>query len=157
MNKILVGKVVNTHGIKGEIRIKSNFKFKDKVLVVGNDINILDKDYKITSYRYHKVFDMVKLEGFNNINDVLFMIGNNVYFDEDKLNLDSNEVLDDDLVNYKVKSNNMTGTIKEIMDINGNRVIRVELDREYLIPYNDEFVKINKKDKEIEIKIIEGM
>ena len=43
------------------------------------------------------------------------------------------------------------------MDINGNRVIRVELDREYLIPYNDEFVKINKKDKEIEIKIIEGM
>ena len=157
MNKILVGKVVNTHGIKGEIRIKSNFKFKDRVFVVGNDINILDKDYKITSYRYHKVFDMVKLEGFNNINDVLFMIGNNVYFDEDKLNLDSNEVLDDDLVNYKVKSNNMTGTIKEIMDINGNRVIRVELDREYLIPYNDEFVKVNSKDKEIEIKIIEGM
>ena len=157
MNKILVGKVVNTHGIKGEIRIRSNFKYKDRVFVVGNYINILDKDYKITSYRYHKVFDMVKLEGFNNINDVLFMIGNNVYFDEDKLNLDSNEVLDDDLVNYKVKSNNMTGTIKEIMDINGNRVIRVELDREYLIPYNDEFVKINSKDKEIEIKIIEGM
>ena len=157
MNKILVGKVVNTHGIKGEIRIRSNFKYKDRVFVVGNYINILDKDYKITSYRYHKVFDMVKLEGFNNINDVLFMIGNNVYFDEDKLNLDSNEVLDDDLVNYKVKSNNMTGTIKEIMDINGNRVIRVELDREYLIPYNDEFVKVNSKDKEIEIKIIEGM
>ena len=100
---------------------------------------------------------MVKLEGFNNINDVLFMIGNNVYFDEDKLNLDSNEVLDDDLVNYKVKYEDKIGTIKEIMDINGNRVIRVELDREYLIPYNDEFVKINKKDKEIEIKIIEGM
>ena len=157
MNKILVGKVVNTHGIKGEIRIKSNFKFKDRVFVVGNYINILDKDYKITSYRYHKVFDMVKLEGFNDINDVLFMKGKDVYFDKDKLNLDSNEVLDDDLINYKVKYEDKIGTIKEIMDINGNRVIRVELDREYLIPYNDEFVKINSKDKEIEIKIIEGM
>ena len=157
MNKILVGKVVNTHGIKGEIRIKSNFKYKDRVFVVGNYINILDKDYKITSYRYHKVFDMVKLEGFNDINDVLFMKGKDVYFDKDKLNLDSNEVLDDDLINYKVKYEDKTGTIKEIMDINGNRVIRVELDREYLIPYNDEFVKINNKDKEIEIKIIEGM
>ena len=157
MNKILVGKVVNTHGIKGEIRIRSNFKYKDRVFVVGNYINILDKDYKITSYRYHKVFDMVKLEGFNDINDVLFMKGKDVYFDKDKLNLDSNEVLDDDLINYKVKYEDKIGTIKEIMDINGNRVIRVELDREYLIPYNDEFVKINKKDKEIEIKIIEGM
>ena len=157
MNKILVGKVVNTHGIKGEIRIRSNFKYKDRVFVVGNYINILDKDYKITSYRYHKVFDMVKLEGFNDINDVLFMKGKDVYFDKDKLNLDSNEVLDDDLINYKVKYEDKTGTIKEIMDINGNRVIRVELDREYLIPYNDEFVKINSKDKEIEIKIIEGM
>ena len=157
MNKILVGKVVNTHGIKGEIRIKSNFKYKDRVFVVGNYINILDKDYKITSYRYHKVFDMVKLEGFNDINDVLFMKGKDVYFDKDKLNLDSNEVLDDDLINYKVKYEDKTGTIKEIMDINGNRVIRVELDREYLIPYNDEFVKINNKEKEIEIKIIEGM
>lgn len=157
MNKILVGKVVNTHGIKGEIRIRSNFKYKDRVFVVGNYINILDKDYKITSYRYHKVFDMVKLEGFNDINDVLFMKGKDVYFDKDKLNLDSNEVLDDDLINYKVKYEDKIGTIKEIMDINGNRVIRVELDREYLIPYNDEFVKINSKDKEIEIKIIEGM
>ena len=157
MNKILVGKVVNTHGIKGEIRIRSNFKYKDRVFVVGNYINILDKDYKITSYRYHKVFDMVKLEGFNDINDVLFMKGKDVYFDKDKLNLDSNEVLDDDLINYKVKYEDKTGTIKEIMDINGNRVIRVELDREYLIPYNDEFVKINNKEKEIEIKIIEGM
>ena len=157
MNKILVGKVVNTHGIKGEIRIRSNFKYKDRVFVVGNYINILDKDYKITSYRYHKVFDMVKLEGFNDINDVLFMKGKDVYFDKDKLNLDSNEVLDDDLINYKVKYEDKTGTIKEIMDINGNRVIRVELDREYLIPYNDEFVKVNSKDKEIEIKIIEGM
>lgn len=157
MNKILVGKVVNTHGIKGEIRIRSNFKYKDRVFVVGNYINILDKDYKITSYRYHKVFDMVKLEGFNDINDVLFMKGKDVYFDKDKLNLDSNEVLDDDLINYKVKYEDKIGTIKEIMDINGNRVIRVELDREYLIPYNDEFVKINNKDKEIEIKIIEGM
>lgn len=157
MNKILVGKVVNTHGIKGEIRIRSNFKYKDRVFVVGNYINILDKDYKITSYRYHKVFDMVKLEGFNDINDVLFMKGKDVYFDKDKLNLDSNEVLDDDLINYKVKYEDKIGTIKEIMDINGNRVIRVELDREYLIPYNDEFVKINNKEKEIEIKIIEGM
>ena len=35
MQKIYVGKVVGTHGIKGEIRIISDFQFKDKVFVVG--------------------------------------------------------------------------------------------------------------------------
>ena len=36
MQKVYVGKVVGTHGIKGEIRIISDFQFKDKVFVVGN-------------------------------------------------------------------------------------------------------------------------
>ena len=29
MNKVYIGKIVNTHGIKGEIRILSNFSRKD--------------------------------------------------------------------------------------------------------------------------------
>ena len=30
---IYVGKIVNTHGIKGEIRILSDFEYKNKVFV----------------------------------------------------------------------------------------------------------------------------
>ena len=44
MNKIVIGKYVTTHGIKGEIRIKSDFNEKDKVFKVGNEI-IIDKTY----------------------------------------------------------------------------------------------------------------
>ena len=40
MNKVLLGKYVNTHGIKGEIRIKSNFPYKSKVFKIGNEIII---------------------------------------------------------------------------------------------------------------------
>ena len=32
MNYLYIGKLVNTHGIKGEVRILSNFIHKDKVL-----------------------------------------------------------------------------------------------------------------------------
>ena len=32
MKYVLIGKIVNTHGLKGEIRILSKFKYKDKVL-----------------------------------------------------------------------------------------------------------------------------
>ena len=32
---IYIGKIVNTHGLKGEIRILSDFDFKDRVFVPG--------------------------------------------------------------------------------------------------------------------------
>ena len=102
MQKVYVGKVVGTHGIKGEIRIISDFQFKDKVFVVGNSLVINDKDYVIRSYRKHKNFDMVTLNDYNDINEVLFLVRNKVYFDKEKLNLSNEEVLDEDLLEFKV-------------------------------------------------------
>lgn len=60
MDYIKIGKIVNTHGIKGEVRLLSKFPYKDKVFV--KDMNIyIDKKYKevINSYRKHKNFDMI--------------------------------------------------------------------------------------------------
>ena len=31
MEYVYVGRIITTHGIKGEIKIRSNFKYKDKV------------------------------------------------------------------------------------------------------------------------------
>ena len=56
MDKIYVGTIVSTHGIKGEIRIISKLEqsLKEKVFKVGNSILINDKEYKLRSYRRHK-------------------------------------------------------------------------------------------------------
>ena len=45
MDKVYVGKIVSTHGIKGEIKILTQFNFKDKVFKVGNSLIIDDKEY----------------------------------------------------------------------------------------------------------------
>ena len=52
MNYINVGKIVNTHGIKGELRILSKFRHKDKVFIKGNTLYIGKKKEKfiINSY-----------------------------------------------------------------------------------------------------------
>ena len=73
-NKVYVGKIVSTHGIKGEIRILSDFDYKEKVFKVGNKLIIENQDYTIKSYRKHKNYDMVTLNNYNNINDVLFLM-----------------------------------------------------------------------------------
>ena len=85
MEKLFVGKVVTTHGIKGEIKILSDFQFKDKVFSVGNKLIIDNNEYEIKSYRVHKGFDMVTLDDYHDINEVLFLLKKEVYVDKDSL------------------------------------------------------------------------
>ena len=54
MDKICVGKFVNTHGLKGEIRIISDFEYKNDVFKPDNKIYINDQLFIIDSYRKHK-------------------------------------------------------------------------------------------------------
>lgn len=160
MNKVYIGKIVNTHGIKGEIRLLSDFPFKDKVFVVGNNILVDDIEYKINSYRRHKMFDMITLDGYNNINDVLFLMKKKVYFDKDKLVLSDDEILDEDLIKFKVIDEDRNiGKITEIfMASSTNKIIRVEFSYEVLIPYNSPIIKsIDKEKKEIHVSLIGGM
>lgn len=160
MEKVYIGKIVNTHGIKGEVRILSDFPYKNKVFNIGNELIIDDKKYEIKSYRVHKEFDMVTLDDFTNINDVLFLLKKKVYFDKDLLNLDDNEILDEDLINYVVLTNDgKRGIIKEIFKASeSNKILRVDIGREVLIPINSPMIKtIDKKRKEVVIELIEGM
>lgn len=160
MNKIYVGKVVNTHGIKGEIRILSNFEYKDKVFKINNHLIIGNKSYEIKSHRIHKGYNMVTLDDYNNINDVLFLLKKDVYIDEEELFLDDNEVLDEELLKYKVLNNK--GEVGEVLEVffasETNKIIRVKFDKEYLVPYREPFVvKIDKNKQELVIELLDGM
>ncbi len=157
---VYVGKIVSTHGIKGEIRILSDFEYKDKVFKIGKKIIVDDKVYNIKSYRHHKNFEMVTLDDYHDINDVMFLMKKKVYINEEELDLDDNEILDEELINYNVLTvSGKCGIIKEIFFGGpGNKIIRVMFDREILIPIDSPMVKeISKKDKKIVVDIIEGM
>ncbi len=149
MKYIYVGKIVNTHALKGEVRIISDFEYKDRVFNKDNLLYVgYDKDeLKVESYRKHKQFDMVKLYGIDHINDVLKYKGSDVYIGEESLNLKENEILVSDLTNYEVYNNDeYVGKIEEYRCDNGNKLIKVN--NKY-IPYNNNFIlkydKINKR------------
>lgn len=160
MKKIKIGKVATTHGIKGELKIISDFPYKQKVFKVGNHIIIEDTSYQIKSYRVHKNFDMITLDDYKDINEVLCLLKKPVYIDENSLHLEENEILDKDLITYKVlTTDKKEGIIKEIfLASKQNKVLRVLVDKEMLIPLNSPLVKeINKKEKTITIEIIPGL
>ena len=160
MNKVYIGEIVSTHGIKGELKIKSNFNFKDKVFKVDNKLIIDNKEYVIRSYRVHKDFDMVTLDDYKDINEVLFLLKKDVYFDKEKLYLEDNEILDEDLIKYSVLTKDgKEGIIKEIfLASETNKILRVEFDHEVLIPLSSPMiVSIDKENKKIVVELIEGM
>lgn len=160
MEKIYIGKIVNTHGIKGEIRILSNFDFKENAFRVGSHIIVDDEIYKINSYRKHKQFDMITLDGYNDINDVLFFMKKKVYKQKGELHLSKDQILDEDLITYTViDKTKKSGIIKEIFYASPtNKILRVEFEKEVLIPLASPMIKkINQDKKIIEVELIDGM
>ena len=158
MTKLYIGKIVNTHGIKGELRIKDDLTLSQKkeIFKVGSNLIIDDKHYKITSYRTHKDYDMVTFLGFNNINEVLFLKGKKVYKSSDEINLSEEDILDSELVTYKVKTtDDLEGEILSVEETGNNyKILRLLINKkQVLVPYHKDFVIINSKDKEILVKI----
>lgn len=160
MELIKIGKIVNTHGIKGELRLLSKFPYKDKVFVNKMPIYI-DKEVKeiINTYRKHKNFDMITLEGYNNINEVLKYKNKYVYVNKGDIKLDNN-YLDEDLIGLSIiYKNKKVGLLTEIERYDKTSLLKVnDNDKYYLIPYNKELIeKIDINNKEIYIKDIDGL
>ena len=117
-----IGKLVNTHGIKGEIKIQSDIDHKDAVFKIGNEISIASKAFKIKTYRVHKGYDMVTFDGINNINDILPLKGNKVFIDrnllpKDIIFYDDDIISEDDLIVPHPDMKNRDFVLKPLMQI----------------------------------------
>lgn len=160
---IYIGKIVNTHGLKGEVRILSDFEFKDKVFVPNMKIYIGRKKEEeiINSYRHHKCFEMITMKRYNDINEVLRYKGLYVYIKKSDLKLNDNEYLEDDLIGLDVIVNNdVKGKVSDIRETGANNKILEIIDdsKKYLVPYKKEFIdNIDLDNKKIVIKPIKGM
>ena len=151
MKYVLIGKLVNTHGLKGEVRILSDFKYKSKVFIPGMKI-YLGKDKceeEIVSYRHHKIFEMIMMANYHDINEVLKYMGCYVFVNKEDIRLDDGEYLDEDIIGLMVINDGKElGVVRRIDNHNGNQVLMITGEKEYLIPYNNNFIEkidLNKK------------
>lgn len=156
MEYIYIGKIVGTHGIKGELKIISDFKYKNEAFKLNNTIYIgkTFQEFTINSYRKHKIYDMITLKDKNDINDVLIYKNKNVYINKLAIKV---EYFDEDLINMEVYSNDkLIGIVKEIYK--GIKYDFLKLNNDTLIPNIKEFVnKIDTINKKIYINEIEGL
>ena len=160
MNYIYIGDIVNTHGIKGEVKILSHFKFKSSVFIKGTFLYVGSGKAKleINSYRKHKMFDMVTFLGINDINDVLKYKGEPVYIDKNEVTIDG--ILNEDLIDMSVYGDDsFVGHVTGILNNGVYDILVVENNNsKSLVPNIDEFVlNIDVDNKRIDINVIEGL
>ena len=163
MEYIKIGKIVNTHGIKGELRIRSDFEYKDRVFKKGFNLYIGNDKIKeeINSYRHHKEFEMVTFIEYNNINQVLKYLKEDVFIIKEDLNLNSDEYLEKELIGFDVVENDaVVGGVIDITKTSPtNKIMEITYKgKRVLLPYHKDFIlKLDLQNKKIEVKLIEGM
>ena len=156
---VYIGEIVNTHGIKGELRIISDFKYKDAVFTKGQKLYVGKRKQEviINTYRKHKNYDMVTFEGVNAINEAIIFQNADVYIKREDLNIDG--YVDEDIIGLDVYDNDkLIGKVSGIVKNKQELLVVENNQKNYFIPFVDEFIEhIDLDQKKINVKVIKGL
>lgn len=164
-----VGKVVNTHGIKGEVRVLSITDFPEERYKPNSRLYLFLPNEKepieliVRSHRIHKQFHLLTFEGYDSIESVEQMKGGLLKISEDQLMpLDEGEYYFDEIIGCRVLTmeGEEIGVIKEILTPGANDVwvVRGNKGKEILIPYIESVVKkVDVNEKIVLIEPMEGL
>lgn len=164
MEKLKIGKIVGTHGLKGELKVRSNSDFADERFKRGNEVIISyqnqDIVFEVITSRIHKGNYLISFKGNQDINLVEKYIGCFVYGYKDEELLDDDEYFYDDLIGLQVVSTDgkVIGPVTSIYDNSRHDILNVDYHgKNVAIPYVDAFIKEVDLDKEIiMVELIKG-
>ncbi len=154
------GKIVNTHGIQGEVKIMPwtdtpDFFCQFKTLYLD------DAPVKVLSARVQKSCVLVRLEGVDDINSAMVLKGKVVSVLRSEIRLPEGRHFLADLIGLEVRNadtGEVLGTLTEVLPLPANQVYVVKGTREYLIPAVEEFlIETNVEEGFLRVHLLEGM
>lgn len=167
MKYLEVGKIIATHGIKGEVKVALSTAFPFERFKKGNVLHIKDGsnylEIKIDTFRIHKELGLISFNNITNINNVLEYVGKYIYVDKETLEkLDENNFYYDDLIGLIAYTDNdeKIGEVIDILEVPQGAILVIEKSdkKEALVPFVEEFIKdVFLDEKKIIITPIEGL
>lgn len=164
-----VGKIVNTHGVRGEVRVVSKTDFPEERYKKGSVLYIFkqgqSEPLKVTvaSHRQHKQFDLLTFEEINSLNEAEHLKESILKVEKENLgSLDEGEFYFHQIIGCEVydEEDKLIGQIKEILTPGANDVwvIGRKGKKDALIPYIPSVVKnIDISSKTVRIEVMEGL
>ena len=156
---IEAGRITNTHGVAGEVKIEvwldspSFLKKCGRVFVDGTPFRLL-------STREHKGFLLAKLDGVDDVNSAMRFKGRTVYIDRADAPLPRGAYFLQDIIGARVvdETGGDVGTLESIMETPASRIYVVRGEKEHLIPAVPEFIlRTDAEAGVITVHLIEGM
>jgi 16S rRNA processing protein RimM len=169
MNWYNVGKIVNTHGIRGEVRVMSRTDFPEERYAKGARLALFMPGAKepvmltVASHRVHKNFDLLTFEGHTSINDVeKYRDGILKVSDEDLGELEEGEFYYHEIIGCTVvdQEGREIGKVTEVLETGANDVwaVKPPEGKMHYIPYIEDVVlEIDPENGRIVIDPIEGL
>lgn len=167
MEYLEIGQIVNTQGLKGEVRIypyTDDIKRFDKLKKIYVDVNNEKVRLDIQFVRYYKNMVIAKFKGIDTIEDVEKFKTKYIFIDEeDRLVLPKDTYYIADLIGCEVIDNNTNESLGRIVDVfntksNDVYVIKLNEGNEVCIPaIKDVIFSIDTKLKTVVINKIEGL
>lgn len=154
--RITVAEIVTTHGINGNLKVK-NLSDNEKRFEIGEKLLIDNEELTVESSFDQKGLKVIKFEEYNNINDVLKFIGQDITIeDKDLGKLHEDEYYVFQLEGLDVYDNGQkVGTIKEVITgvyPNDVYVIKTDKDEVYFPALNATVKKVDLENGFIEIE-----
>ena len=159
MNKIYIGYTTMTHGIRGELKLYTDFSLKEKILKPGFPIYIDNVLHTITHVRPHKNHYLLLIDDKKDINLVEEFRNKKIFILESDLHLNEKEYILESIIGYCVEEENITlGKVKEIRYNKNGILLFVEGNTKFYIPLCDAFVlKVLKKEQKVIVQNTKGL
>lgn len=163
MNYILIGKILNTHGIKGDLKVDAFTDFVEERFKKNSKIYI-GEDYiqeEVKEYRNHQSFLLLRLVDKEDINLIEKYKNQYIYKAEEDIQRPKEGYFFRELKNLDVYvENKKIGIVKNIETGTSSNYVRVlkENGNEALVPYLDHFIlNVDLKENRMDIIKMEGL
>ncbi|SDB88405.1 16S rRNA processing protein RimM [Pelagirhabdus alkalitolerans] len=163
-----VGKIVNTHGIKGEVKVVRITDFEDR-FTPGNRLYLFSNDTSepieltIKHHRVHKGFDMLSFEGYESINEVEPLKDSLLKIHQsEQSELEEHSYYYHQIIGCDVQTIDQEhiGTVSDVLSPGANDVwvVKPAKGKDILIPYiEDVVIEVDLEKQLITIDPIEGL
>ena len=164
MNSILIGKIVNVHGIKGEVKIYTytdDIKNLSKLKKMYFDKNMQD-EHKVLSSKIQNNMLIVKFEGIDDIDVANKLRDTDVYTKKEEIKQKDTYYIED-LIScevIKLEDESLIGKVAYVFSTGANDVLEIDLvdgKKVYFPMIKDVIKNVDIENKKIFVSVMEGL
>lgn len=161
LETIKIGRIVNAHGIRGEVRIQP--RDGDPAFVTKCRVFLLDgQPVSPTACHVHKNLALMKFPGVDDMNAALALKGKDLFIRREDAHLPEGEYFDDELLGLEVYNADTGARLGELTAVDhypAHKIYTVRGQGEFLVPaVKDVFIhSIDMEHNRMDIHVWEGM